>query len=91
MATDCGGRNRAPQLTWSGVPAGVKSFAFIMHDPDAPIAGGFYHWVVYNLPATARALGPGAPPDADQFGVRRSANRATMAPARRRDPRITTC
>jgi Raf kinase inhibitor-like YbhB/YbcL family protein len=27
-----------------------------MHDPDAPAAGGWYHWVVYNLPASARAL-----------------------------------
>lgn len=69
MATGCDGRNRAPALAWSGVPAGVKSFAFIMHDPDAPIAGGFYHWVVYDLPATARALGPGAPPDGGRFGV----------------------
>jgi hypothetical protein len=61
MATGCGGQNRKPALAWSGVPAGVKSFAIVLHDPDAPITGGFYHWVVYDLPATARALGPDVP------------------------------
>ena len=52
-----------PRLTWSGVPAGVKSFAIVLHDPDAPVPGGFYHWVVYNLPAAARSLksNPGLP------------------------------
>jgi|ERR1700729_2122499 len=56
MATDCGGHNRSPALAWSGAPKGVRSFALIVHDSDAPIAGGFYHWVVYNLPAGSRAL-----------------------------------
>jgi Raf kinase inhibitor-like YbhB/YbcL family protein len=30
-----------------------------LHDPDAPISGGFYHWVLYDVPATARTLGSG--------------------------------
>ncbi|HEY6326143.1 MAG TPA: YbhB/YbcL family Raf kinase inhibitor-like protein, partial [Candidatus Cybelea sp.] len=50
MASECGGFDRSPELEWSGVPKGTKSFALIMHDPDAPIPGGFYHWVVYDLP-----------------------------------------
>ena len=56
MATDCGGQNRSPALAWSAYPTGTKSFALVMHDPDAPMPGGFYHWVVYNIPAGARAL-----------------------------------
>ena len=68
MATDCGGRNRSPQLTWTDPPAGVKSFALVMHDADAPIAGGFYHWVAYNLPPTTHEVPSGAELHADQLG-----------------------
>src|SRR5581483_6846395 len=56
MATQCGGSNRKPALHWANVPAGVRSFALVERDPDAPVPGGFYHWVVYNIPATARSL-----------------------------------
>jgi Raf kinase inhibitor-like YbhB/YbcL family protein len=56
MATDCGGKNRSPGLSWSAVPSTAKSFALVVHDPDAPLPGGFYHWVVYNIPASARGL-----------------------------------
>lgn len=52
----CGGANRAPELHWSGAPAGTKSFALIVHDPDAPHPGGWYHWVLYNLPPGTREL-----------------------------------
>jgi Raf kinase inhibitor-like YbhB/YbcL family protein len=68
MATDCGGRNRSPQLTWTNAPTGTKSFALIMHDADAPIAGGFYHWIVYNLPASTHELASGATLHAGQLG-----------------------
>ena len=56
MAAQCGGENRSPQLTWKGIPANAQSLALIMHDPDAPMPGGFYHWVVYNLPPAKRGL-----------------------------------
>lgn len=52
----CDGRNAAPALRWTGVPPGTRSFALTMTDHDAPIAGGFHHWVVYNIPAHADAL-----------------------------------
>jgi Raf kinase inhibitor-like YbhB/YbcL family protein len=68
MATDCGGRNRSPQLTWRNPPPGVKSFALVMHDADAPIAGGFYHWIAYNLPASTYELSSGVALYADQLG-----------------------
>jgi Raf kinase inhibitor-like YbhB/YbcL family protein len=57
----CSGQNVSPALSWSGAPAGTKSFALILHDPDAPTGvGGFTHWIVYNIPATARGLAKGA-------------------------------
>lgn len=68
MATECGGKDRSPTLAWSDEPKAVKSFALIVHDPDAPMPGGFYHWVVYNLPATTHGLAVNAKLAADQLG-----------------------
>ena len=49
----CDGGDINPELQIQNVPADAKSLALIMHDPDAPIAGGFTHWVVWNIkPAT---------------------------------------
>jgi Raf kinase inhibitor-like YbhB/YbcL family protein len=69
MATDCGGDNRSPQLAWSDAPRGTKSFALLMHDPDAPMPGGFYHWVVYDLPAGTTALPSGVRLPSGHLGV----------------------
>jgi Raf kinase inhibitor-like YbhB/YbcL family protein len=46
----CTGQNAAPELHWSGAPAGTKSFALTMHDPDAQAPGGWWHWVMFNIP-----------------------------------------
>src|SRR5215469_12910977 len=40
----CEGENVSPELTWSGAPQGTKSFALVLHDPDAPHPGGYTHW-----------------------------------------------
>ena len=55
----CEGRDAAPPLAWSGAPAGTKSFALIVDDPDAP-SGTFSHWAAFNIPPTARDLAAGA-------------------------------
>ncbi len=57
----CQGDNVSPELNWSEAPAGVKSFALIMDDPDAP-GGTFTHWVLFDIPPETRQLAEGAGP-----------------------------
>ncbi len=45
----CDGGDFNPELLIQNVPAGTKSLALVMHDPDAPMQGGFTHWVVWNI------------------------------------------
>jgi len=52
----CTGDNRSPQLSWTDPPKGSESFAVTLHDPDAPRPGGWWHWTVFDLPATTRGL-----------------------------------
>jgi Raf kinase inhibitor-like YbhB/YbcL family protein len=52
----CTGKNLSPALFWSGAPAGTKSFAIMVHDPDAPTGSGFWHWIVYNIPADVTSI-----------------------------------
>lgn len=56
----CTGGDTSPQLAWSDPPAGTQSFAVTIYDPDAPTGSGWWHWVVYDLPAHARSLPAGA-------------------------------
>jgi len=56
----CDGSGTPPPLDWSDAPAGTKSFALIVDDPDAPDPKApkrtYVHWVVYDIPASAKAL-----------------------------------
>ncbi|MFB8003497.1 YbhB/YbcL family Raf kinase inhibitor-like protein [Nocardia sp. NPDC056000] len=58
------GKDVSPQLNWSGAPAGTKSYAVTVYDPDAPTGSGFWHWAVANIPATITTLAEGAGDDA---------------------------
>ncbi len=56
----CDGGDVSPPLAWTGVPAGTKSFALVVDDPDAPDPKApkttWVHWVLYDIPASATAL-----------------------------------
>lgn len=57
----CSGQNVSPALHWKVAPPGTKSFALMVHDFDAPTGGaGWWHWVVYDLPANTDSLPEGA-------------------------------
>lgn len=56
----CKGRDLSPALSWGEPPAGTQGFALIMDDPDAPM-GTWVHWVIFNIPDTARGLAEGLP------------------------------
>jgi Raf kinase inhibitor-like YbhB/YbcL family protein len=56
----CSGDNISPEITWSGVPASAKSLALVVWDQDAPVSGGFYHWVILNVPIGTKSLAEGA-------------------------------
>ncbi|HEV2819958.1 MAG TPA: YbhB/YbcL family Raf kinase inhibitor-like protein [Solirubrobacteraceae bacterium] len=65
------GEDVSPALVWSGVPDGTRSFAVVVHDPDAPLVDGFTHWVAYNIPGDATGLpegGEGATAGKNSFG-----------------------
>ncbi|SDJ81090.1 phospholipid-binding protein, PBP family [Microbulbifer yueqingensis] len=56
----CGGDNISPPLSWSGAPEGTRSYALMVHDPDAPTGSGWWHWVIFNIPADVTSLEAGA-------------------------------
>jgi hypothetical protein len=69
----CDDRDLSPPLNWSGAPAGVRSFALICDDPDAP-GGTWVHWVLYDMPPERQELAEGVPalaelPDGARQGI----------------------
>ena len=56
----CTGQNISPELSWHGAPSAARSFAVTIYDPDAPTGSGWWHWVVYNIPAKTMKLAAGA-------------------------------
>jgi len=60
VLASCKGRNVSPALVWSGEPAGTQSFAVTMVDTDARNGAGWWHWSVFNIPASVHGLAAGA-------------------------------
>jgi len=56
---DCVGENISPQLSWVNPPAGTKSFAITMVDPEGRGGGGVVHWVAYGIPADVTGFAEG--------------------------------
>lgn len=74
----CEGADVSPPLTWSGAPAGAKSFALIVEDPDAPDPRNpkmtWVHWVLYDIPASATSLAEAMTPRDLPAGTRQGHN-----------------
>lgn len=73
------GEDVAPALEWSGAPEGTRSFAVVVHDPDAPLVDGFTHWVAYNIPGDADGLPEGG--EVPAAGVNSAGNQGYNGPA----------
>jgi Raf kinase inhibitor-like YbhB/YbcL family protein len=56
---NCVGENVSPQLSWSGVPDGTKSFVLLMVDPEGRGGAGVFHWVAYGIPASVTGFAEG--------------------------------
>jgi Raf kinase inhibitor-like YbhB/YbcL family protein len=57
----------SPKLQWTNVPAGTQSFTLLMHDPDVALQrklDDVTHWLIFNIPGTAKELPQGVPADA---------------------------
>jgi Raf kinase inhibitor-like YbhB/YbcL family protein len=74
----CDGPDRSPPLEWAGAPAGTRSYALVVDDPDAPDPKApkmtWVHWVLYDIPATASGLPAGVDPRHLPSGTREGTN-----------------
>jgi len=74
----CQGADRSPPLSWSGVPAGARSLALVVDDPDAPDPKApkmtWVHWVLYNLAPETTGLAEGVAPGALPAGTLQGKN-----------------
>jgi len=80
----CEGQNVSPPLAWTGAPAGTKSFALVVRDPDAPDPAApklvVTHWIVYDLPSDVLSLAEGDVPSAAFQGKNQQGDTRYMGP-----------
>ncbi len=69
----CDGEDESPPLSWTGAPAGTRSFALLCDDPDAP-AGTWHHWAAYDIPAAETAFAAGAAQQPGRPGFKQAIN-----------------
>jgi Raf kinase inhibitor-like YbhB/YbcL family protein len=79
-AQTCGGKNVSPALQWRNVPAGTKSFAVTIFDPDGAKGLGVVHWVLYGIPAATTSLGAGGQPAGSVGGTNRTGKSGYYGP-----------
>ncbi len=75
----CKGQNINPPLSIMGLPAGVKSLALIMHDPDA-VSGDFVHWLMWDIPTSTETIGVNSVPPGAIQGQNGSGKNQYMGP-----------
>ena len=71
-ANNCGGGNVSPALQWRNTPAGTKSYAITIFDPDGAKGLGIVHWVMYGVAPSATRLGAGVTPAGSVAGTNRT-------------------
>lgn len=75
----CDGDNLNPELKFSGVPAGAKSLALIVDDPDAP-SGVFTHWLVWNIKPDTAAIDENSVPAGAVLGKNDAGSNRYLGP-----------
>ncbi|CAG4890496.1 YbhB/YbcL family Raf kinase inhibitor-like protein [Paraburkholderia gardini] len=79
-AQNCGGKNVSPALQWRNAPAGTKSFAVGIFDPDGAKGLGVVHWLMYGMPASTTSLSEGTPPAVSVGGTNRTGHTGYYGP-----------
>lgn len=79
-AFGCTGGNQGIRLSWHGAPAGTRSYAVTMFDPDAPTGAGFWHWVNWDIPAADTSLAADAAPAGMVAGTNDAGARGYLGP-----------
>jgi Raf kinase inhibitor-like YbhB/YbcL family protein len=76
----CDGNQVSPPLSIFGVPNGTRSMALIVHDPDAPVSGGFTHWTVWNIDPAISGVSEGSVPAGAVEGLNGSSKKGYTGP-----------